>query len=93
MTGALAVDLAHRVTIMMEKTPELKAAVDRIMDVFAGADGGGAFYEFALFVEEMGLKAEAGDEAARQIVLAVTRFDRLLTVIPAYFAGRKNAKA
>ena len=73
---------------MLEKTPELKAHVDHILDVFGGGDGGIGFYAFALIAEEMGARKD--DVAAAKIVQIITDFANLLRSCDSYVKGARN---
>lgn len=62
----------------MELREKTHKAVDNILDVFAGGDGGVGFWSFRCLIEAMDAKAAKGDEAAVKIVSIVEQFSRLL---------------
>lgn len=62
--------------------PGTKAALDAIVDVFTGADGGGDFVIARATIAEMDRQAAAGDRAAAQVIALVCQFSRLVTMRP-----------
>ncbi len=67
-----------------------RIAVERILDAFSGADGGGQFMNFRCLIEDMDAKAAEGDEAAENLVDVVMRFARLLQSADKWY-GPKGA--
>lgn len=64
----------------MIQNHDLKVAVDDIMDVMAGADGGVSFARFCMFINSLDEKSKRGDRAAQQVLEQVRRFHRLVKV-------------
>jgi hypothetical protein len=64
----------------MIQNHDLKAAVDDIMDVMAGADGGIGFANFCAFINRMDELAKKNDKAAQQVLEQVRRFHRLVNI-------------
>ena len=65
---------------MLEKCrPEVKAAMDRILDTFGGADGGVSYYRLARAVEGFDVQAtEEGNKSAEMLTQIVVKFARLI---------------
>ena len=59
-------------------TKETKAAFDNILNTFSGEDGGVKFLYLIIAVENFDKKAEKGDEAAKNIILTLIRFSRMI---------------
>lgn len=51
-----------------------------ILDTFSGADGGVSFVLFRNLIDSLVEKEKNGDENATQILLLVTRFNRLIQI-------------
>jgi hypothetical protein len=64
----------------MIRNHDLKVTVDKIMDVFTGADGGVDFSKFCLFINAMDERAVKGDKAAQQVLEQLRRFHRLVNI-------------
>lgn len=64
----------------MIQNHDLKAAIDDIMDVMAGADGGVGFSRFCMLINSLDEKSKRGDKAAQQVLEQVRRFHRLVKV-------------
>ena len=64
----------------MIRDHDLKAAMDDILDVMAGADGGVGFMRLCVFINGMDERAKKGDEAAQQVLEQVRRFRRLINI-------------
>lgn len=58
--------------------PELTAALERILDVFSGADGGGDYIIFMRFCRALDERVATGDESARVVLNIVLEFEALL---------------
>lgn len=55
-----------------------KAALDNVLDMATGADGGVGYMRLRSLLDEMDGRAEKGDAAAAEIVAMLTRFSRLI---------------
>lgn len=62
----------------MKLRPETETSLRIIMDTFAGADGGVAFYHAQGLIEEMDRRASTGDAAAIQVIKVMTDFARFI---------------
>jgi hypothetical protein len=60
--------------------PEANKLLDRLLDVFGGADGGGDFVQLRNFLNDMAKRADGGDESAEKLMLVALRFGRLVDV-------------
>lgn len=60
------------------KTP-VQQVLERIVNVFAGYDGGVSFVKLRFFLEDLERQANDGDKPAQQIIEVVNQFDRLLS--------------
>jgi hypothetical protein len=60
--------------------PQIDAAFHNITDTFTGLDGGVAFVKLRALINKLSKDADAGDEAAKDILLFVTRFSKLIDV-------------
>lgn len=60
--------------------------IDRILDIFGGADGGVGFARLKFSLEEIERKfhADIDDEAARQLLDILHKFRRLVDVLSKY---------
>lgn len=69
---------------------ELDDAFQNILDCFTGADGGGAFIDFKILIEDLERQAiEERDVAAAEIIQSVYRFNRLINIaVTSAKAGR-----
>ncbi len=65
----------------MIQNHDLKKAVDDIMDVFTGADGGVAFVQFCAFINRMDELAKKNDRPAQELLKQVRGFHRLIKVV------------
>lgn len=61
----------------LEKTNRL---LDASLDCFSGADGGIGYLKLRTFIQEMIEKSNEGDKSAKEIVLLVERFDKLVGI-------------
>ena len=61
-------------------TPETKKAMDTMLDIFGGADGGVGYAKFSAWVQNIDSK-EFQSVADRELVLMVQRFGKLLRLI------------
>lgn len=59
---------------------ETGAAFMNILNTFSGEDGGVGFVAFRKLLQDMDAKAKAGDKAAQEIVLLVTRMSKLIDI-------------
>ena len=59
---------------------ETKEALDNIMDVLSGKDGGISFICLMAFLRDIDSRAAAGDMAAEQVIDVMLRFNRLIEV-------------
>jgi hypothetical protein len=59
---------------------ETKEALDNITDTMSGGDGGVRFFYTKVFIEDMDLRADQGDKAAKQLIELVIHFSRLINV-------------
>jgi len=59
----------------------MKTSLQKITDVFSGADGGDCFVQLRAFLEQVEKQAKNGDESAKEILDVVYRFSRLLDVV------------
>jgi hypothetical protein len=55
-------------------------ALNDIMDVLAGADGGGQFVKFKVQLDDIDKQAHEGNESACAIIEIVKRFARFVTL-------------
>jgi hypothetical protein len=64
----------------------VKDDINRILDIFGGADGGVGFARLKFSLEEIERKfhADIDDEAARQLIDIVHKFRRLVDVLSKY---------
>lgn len=53
----------------------------RITDVFTGADGGVDFVKLRCALEDLEVRADCGDAAAREVIQIAVRFRRLIDVL------------
>jgi hypothetical protein len=58
----------------------MKEDLQTIMSCFSGEDGGVSFAKLHCLLDSMEEKASQGDEAAKQVLLVVRRFARLIQV-------------
>lgn len=60
--------------------PEVNQLIDKLLDIFGGADGGVGFAQLRNFLDDMARRADGGDESAKQIMLVAKRFERLVDI-------------
>jgi hypothetical protein len=58
-----------------------KAAMDNILDTFAGADGGVKFTRVLFAIRKLDEQAVAGNKDAQEIINLVVKFSRLLDAL------------
>lgn len=74
-------------------TPITEKAFQNILDCFTGADGGIAFINTKLLIEEIDKRAEEqtpDGHAASQVIDVVLRFSKLIDVANAEALGKKE---
>lgn len=60
---------------------EIKTILDRLTDVFSGADGGVSFVMLKNLIEALDKKAQEGDEDAEEVLTTtLRRFNKLLDI-------------
>jgi hypothetical protein len=70
---------------------ELDDAFNNILDCFTGADGGGAFMDLKLLIEDLERQAiEDNDAAAAEVIQSVFRFNSLINIAVAKATARRG---
>lgn len=63
----------------IDKAPkEVQEAMNYILDIFGGGDGGGGFYNFCLLIQSLSDQAKEKPEAVNQLFNVIIRFERLI---------------
>ena len=66
--------------LMEMSRPEMEEAMQKILDVFSGADGGGSFAILCMLVQDLDKDAAAGDKDAIEVLSCITKFNKLIEI-------------
>jgi len=64
--------------ILGDVDPEIKDAMQNILNTFSGYDGGASFVQLCRCVTELDNKAKNGDQSSKTILQIIIRFNNII---------------